>query len=725
MRLTLRTLLAYRDGVLSPAETSDLHQRIKQTEVASNLLRRVENLVKHKQLLAPKVNGEGLGGDANSVAEYLDDTLASEQVPEFERICIAESDLVLAELAHCHQLLAEAMNSQVVVPQDLKSLAASLTSPRNQAALARRLNIGRAKSSTVVGPVGSIRRTDEAQPETLVDALTTENNISQRPQVQAPMVTSGGGSIKPQGLDLERPQLAHEVPEYLVGQRSGGWRIPLAIGAMVTLLSVLAWQALGPLNKVRDLFVSNSTALNDSNSKGSQKNPIEPTTNEVKPSARNSEMETSAVADSSRSVSEPGDMANDTTNADSLVPNIDGATQPLAPNTEATPAQADQTENTFRWTPGTEDAKSVLFVRRSVDGTVLPNRIVANVPIPAGSEIVVPPSMRTTLNLAGCSWSVCGPTSMQLSQNESVTITTSLCRAITKGGIHGRSLTIVTPTESLKLQFEDATSMAAIEVAFRPVSHGPITDKSAFKPFLIIVAVEGQLTVTPTREATDSKSIRLVVGDGVAFTEAQPIEFELGAIPAWYRAGNDPPLDSFAALDMHKLINGTDDVTAQLASMCSDRRPESAALAIQSRMLLGDWGDLAGDFLNNELMRSHWASVIGLAEQLLASKEQNAEALRTAFEAAHPGRGDVLFALLVGADNSSQPKELLPKLVEVLGSGELDERVLASHQLRRLTGKDMGFQPSFPNRAVLQQWRRTITSNPSLLSLGNPIWEAK
>ena len=70
------------------------------------------------------------------------------------------------------------------------------------------------------------------------------------------------------------------------------------------------------------------------------------------------------------------------------------------------------------------------------------------------------------------------------------------------------------------------------------------------------------------------------------------------------------------------------------------------------------------------------------------------------------------------------PKELLPKWVDALGSEELNERVLATHQLRRLTGKDLGFQPSAPNRAVLQQWRRTIASNP-ILPIDNPIWEAK
>jgi hypothetical protein len=120
MRLTLRTLLAYRDGVLSSAETSDLHRRIKQTVVASNLLKRVENVVQRANIIPPKLQGTGLTGDPNSVAAYLDDTLPAQQVPELERICIAESEAHLAELAHCHQLLADSLTGNVEVPPELR-----------------------------------------------------------------------------------------------------------------------------------------------------------------------------------------------------------------------------------------------------------------------------------------------------------------------------------------------------------------------------------------------------------------------------------------------------------------------------------------------------------------------------------------------------------------------------------------------------------------------------
>ncbi|MGB6044882.1 MAG: hypothetical protein WBF93_17135, partial [Pirellulales bacterium] len=104
MRLTLRTLLAYLDDILEPGDRQSLEQKIQESGYAKKLIERTRDVVIRGQLSAPTVVGRGVVRDANSVAEYLDNTMAPEQVQEFERVCL-ESDVHLAEVTGCHNVL--------------------------------------------------------------------------------------------------------------------------------------------------------------------------------------------------------------------------------------------------------------------------------------------------------------------------------------------------------------------------------------------------------------------------------------------------------------------------------------------------------------------------------------------------------------------------------------------------------------------------------------------
>ncbi|MFN9369623.1 MAG: hypothetical protein ACK6CT_12810 [Planctomycetia bacterium] len=106
MRLTLRTLLAWLDSLLSPQDQQALADKVAASPVAPTLVRRIQDVVENAALGALRIDARGLADDANSVAEYLDNCLPAGRLEEFERICI-ESDVHLAEVAACHGVLAE------------------------------------------------------------------------------------------------------------------------------------------------------------------------------------------------------------------------------------------------------------------------------------------------------------------------------------------------------------------------------------------------------------------------------------------------------------------------------------------------------------------------------------------------------------------------------------------------------------------------------------------
>ena len=104
MRLTLRTLMAYLDDVLSPADTKAIGQKIQESPMAQLLVSRIREVMRRRRLKAPEVVGPEIGIDPNIVAQYLDNTLPTDQYADVERILLS-SDELLAETAACHQVL--------------------------------------------------------------------------------------------------------------------------------------------------------------------------------------------------------------------------------------------------------------------------------------------------------------------------------------------------------------------------------------------------------------------------------------------------------------------------------------------------------------------------------------------------------------------------------------------------------------------------------------------
>lgn len=117
MRLTLRTLLAYLDDTLDPAEAKAIGEKVSESDLAPDLIDRIKRVTRRRGLAAPPVGGEGddAASDPNIVSEYLDNVLPADQLGEMEQSAL-ESDAYLAEISACHQILTLVLSEPARVP---------------------------------------------------------------------------------------------------------------------------------------------------------------------------------------------------------------------------------------------------------------------------------------------------------------------------------------------------------------------------------------------------------------------------------------------------------------------------------------------------------------------------------------------------------------------------------------------------------------------------------
>ena len=228
MRLTLRTLLAWLDGVLPDDEQQQLGAKVSSSVVATHLVERIRGAVGRAAIGAPKPEGRGLTEDVNSVAEYLDNTLSSEQLEAFERICI-ESEVHLAEVAACHGLLAEVSRDPTV--------AQRLYEEERERIHQRLLGLlsglqDRATTEKIAAAGGGDGHHESRETaRAIMDAMTSATSAA------AGVTPSGNGVVTP-GRGPSRPAAGRSS--------TAAWAAAaFAVALLLTLAGVLAWSLFG------------------------------------------------------------------------------------------------------------------------------------------------------------------------------------------------------------------------------------------------------------------------------------------------------------------------------------------------------------------------------------------------------------------------------------------------------------------------------------------------
>ncbi len=707
MRLTLRTLLAYRDGVLDPKDAAVLEAKIKDSSTAQQISQRIEHEMQNRRLAPIPVDAREFGFEANLVAEFLDDTIPMETLPEMERKCL-ENNTLLSEIGSCHQILSRALSIPAPISAALRQRIRDLP------------NLPRANRSADAN--GRIRR---------MDAPISVDGTNSTPKSTAVVVAStkpmrkSNGELRGSGIELH-DGLGRQVPEYLIGSDRGWLKSAAVATSLLLALVVVGAIAIGPVDRVRDLLQKKEVMVDaDSNAKSSTK----------KTAAANDDsnlIDSKAMMDES-SVAPPAPTAEPASTVE-LAPAVDTESSSKATTTDL-PKKGEVVDSTsigkppilgvksrIQWLPETKaSTESIVFKFSTTDGNSAASwkRMNPGEYLNQGERVVVPPTQRTEMLFEpGIRLLCAGENDLELAKD------VALPRVVLRSG---RLLIFATPDAQeieidcngvvVSIRFGAADGSCALELqnlwsifTDEMSQAGKVETQSSVRLF----GVEGSLDYS-FKLANPASGGTLSVGQYVDWKNGEATAVhELTEAPWWFRTSINRPIDLPAATDLQSALAGkaAETMETQLLDLTNHRRGETAALAARTRMMLGHYDGLfepEGVF-NRKNLHSHWQSLLAQIPQSLGREEHRAQ-LVNAIRSSSPNRLNSILSLLVPPSQEQLSSGADKLLVEALSNPLMDERVLAIHQLTHVTGKSLGYHPDKNQVEAIQQWRKLLGKN--------------
>ena len=711
MRLTLRTLLAYRDGVLDSKDAAALEAKINDSSTAQQISKRIADEIQNRRLAPIPVDAREFGFEANTVAEFLDDTIPMETLPEMERKCL-ENNTLLSEIGSCHQILTRALSIPATIPASLRQRIHDLQNNPSAIRLA--------------DSAGRIRRFDK--PDLVADTATENQNAASTAQSAKPM-RKANVDLRPSGIELN-DGLGRQVPEYLIGS-DRGWIKTASLGLLLLIsLVVVGSMAVGPIDRVRDLLRKSDVVAEF----GDRETPIEATEPVSTPIASD------VVSDKPLANASPTSKPNAGASAESL------KTEDVSPVDQLKQLDKSKTdgivippkpnfEDRIQWLPDTKpSAQSIVLKsgRSGIGSAVAWNRMIPGEFIQPGERAIVPPSQRTEMRVEPGIRLLCAGEN-DLEQTSDGSIPRISMRS-------GRVLVFATPDAKaialdcngllISIRFLTSKGSCALEIQNSWVASNTETARAGgieTRSNIRLFGVEGDLEFLATRANATAGKGTLNVAQFVDWSSGNVSNTqELAEAPWWFSSSTDRPIDQAASEDLQKAIvaRTAEELDLQLLTRANQKPVSTAALAARIRMMLSRFDGLfepKGVFHRKEL-QSFWPSLVAQLPQTLAREESRAEFVK-AIRIACPDRADSILSLLVPPTPEQLSSGGDKLLVDALSSQHMDERILAITQLTKITGKSQGYHADRPQADAIQKWRKllpkseiryTDQSNPSL-----------
>lgn len=655
MRLTLRTLLAYLDDILSPEDAEDLRHKIEESEFASGLVSRIRDVTRRLRLGAPKLEGRGIGLDPNTVAEYLDNTLPPERVPDFEKVCL-ESDVHLAEVASCHQIL------------------------------------------TLV--LGEPAEVDAASRQRMYGLIA----LPEQTEVEAADVSGDGAKTAEQGAPQAAPAARRrekpEIPDYLRDDRSRrGWWLLVAAS-----LLVVAGVGIAIVVSTRGTTTVATAPAPQEPGEPAGDPAAAPQATGTEPTATPEPAIDASLPPEpvvpSESVPIPRDPAEEPPAAEQEPPEPDFVPPVVdmpdtmrlpdevppadfADEDDAAPIEADRSAVEV----GRYVSESEVLLRLDPE-TGQWRRVMADEAVAAGDRLIVLPGYRAQIELRiGADVQVLGDTRIEVLE-------------VGPDGVpgmalhHGRMVIMPVSKDGAKvrlrlasregvLSFPDASPIIAASV--QPYRN-PGTDPETTAPRQIVDLLVAKGSVgwddaaggaTQTFTAPLRRRLQGALED-------QPIDSEVD-LPQWVFAPETSHLEQRAAGELHLAISPEKSVRVSLEEQAASPRREVQSLAVRGLASLGEFGPLVAS-LSDPSQSAAADEHARILRQALARGPEVAQRVRAAIEKHHAGDPAALYRLLWGYTPQQLADGDAAQLVLYLDHKDVAFRVLAFWNLRDITG---------------------------------------
>ncbi len=764
MRLTLRTLLAYMDGELErlyPKEAKEIGKKIEDSKFATDLYHKIRDVMRRLRLAAPSISEKGANLDCNTVAEYLDNELPDDRVPEFEEVCL-KSEMHLAEVASCHQILAIAQVEPAEVEPESRQRMYQLPEVASRVDEER---LAAAEAATALSSDGAAHAPAaplvKARPRPIVPDYLRDPPKKSRLLPAAAMTllacaaiaivlvalgqtkpgtpignfldwTEAKLSNKPIAKENDQPgkqplgnENSKSSGDQTTSSSSGAGVKPSGSAPSADSASVAAPSAATRTEQP----VPPIEPIGEKPDAGPPPIPSAPASSAAAP-AKAAPLPAAPLSSAAAPAPQPAPGTNlpivaarpPKADIESVPP--DGPTMPdtagpgLSPQTSAGtneiaradvkgPRGAVNKAKVARFTSDGQDVLLKYDAPNSIWRRVLPEEFLA-----ANQPLLTLPSYHSRIDIfdVGATVELFNGTRIEIlraspeapASNVALGVDISYGRLIVKPLAQaGARLRVVAGAHTGILTLANVESVAAFEVTR---SHVPGTDpeKELSRAMTRFFVAKG----SASWEENGRPAVRLNGPAGVALDGGASVPTT--DVPKWVTANTVNESDQRTALAVSQALPADRSATLALNEMAEDRRKDVRYLAARCLGYLGQFDPLVLA-LDDPDYHVAWPDYYAELKEAIARGPETAAAIRQSLEKKFTNDAPTLYRMLWGYTDLDLEGGEDAKLVKCLDSEVLAYRVLAFYNLLEITGKGLYYRPEYPaakRQQPLQRWKQ-------------------